>query len=120
MKTLYTLGDDAVVAFAARELAKYVKKLAGLTLSIKHKTKFNSESIGIWLGPCTAFGLNDWPQLKPSFWDDGFAIRQQHKQLLFSGTNGRSVLFGVYAYLESLGARWVRPGPQGELLPTLK
>ena len=120
MKTLYIIGSDTVVAFAAKELARYVKKIAGLTLTIKHKTKFDTESSGIWVGLCTEFTLDHWPQLKPSYWDDGFAIRQQHKQLLITGTNGRSVLFGVYAYLESLGARWVRPGPQGELLPTLE
>ena len=119
MNTLYTLGNDPVVVYAAKELAKYVKKIIGQALPIKHKTKFDATGAGVWLGTCTEFTLDHWPQLKPSDLDDGFAIRQQHDQLLLSGSNGRSVLFAVYAYLESLGARWVRPGPQGEVLPTL-
>ncbi len=37
-----------------------------------------------------------------------------------TGTNPRSVLFGVYALLRALGFRWIRPGKDGELVPCLK
>lgn len=33
-------------------------------------------------------------------------------------SNERSVLFGVYAYLEKLGVRFIRPGKDGEYLPS--
>ena len=33
------------------------------------------------------------------------------------GNNPRSVIFGVYKFLEMLGFRWVRPGRSGEYIP---
>jgi hypothetical protein len=120
MNTLFTLGNDTVVSFAARELARYAKKITGQSFSIKHRPALDASGAGIWLGLCSDYGLDNWPQLSPSYWDDGFAIRQKDNQLLIAGSNGRSVLFGVYAYLESLGVRWVRPGPNGELIPSLE
>lgn len=41
---------------------------------------------------------------------DGFAIRTHGAQLLVRGHNSRSVLYGVYALLESLGCEFVEPG----------
>jgi hypothetical protein len=33
------------------------------------------------------------------------------------GSNPRSVLFGVYRLMKSLGFRWIRPGKNGEVIP---
>ena len=33
------------------------------------------------------------------------------------GSNPRSVIFGVYKFLEMLGFRWIRPGRDGEYIP---
>ena len=39
--------------------------------------------------------------------------------LYIAGRNARSVLFGVYAFLETQGVRFVRPGPAGEVIPAI-
>lgn len=51
--------------------------------------------------------------------DDGFYLKSQGEhQLLLTGVNARSVLYAVFAYLESLGCRWVRMGEDGDVLPS--
>ena len=43
----------------------------------------------------------------------------QGRRLYIAGRNARSVLFGVYAFLETQGVRFVRPGPAGEVIPAI-
>ncbi|MCL5999539.1 MAG: DUF4838 domain-containing protein [Chloroflexi bacterium] len=122
MNTIYVLGNDVAVAYAAREFARYAKKIASVSLPIRKAKAYTPDAPGIWLGVCAEFTHGKWPKLTPSKWDDGYALKRtadRAQQLLISGTNGRSVLFGVYHYFEHLGARWVRPGPHGELLPSM-
>jgi len=119
MEAIYRLGDDPAVKFAAREFAKYARKVASLRLPIRERARYNPDDPGIWIGTCSAFESHGWPGLGESRWDDGYAIWRDKRQLLIAGTNGRSALFGVYRYFWKLGARWVRPGPSGEVLPSL-
>lgn len=120
MNTLYTLGRDTAVQFAGRELARYLKAITGQTYSMRTSQRPPLTPDHICLGICDQFNENGWPDLVSSYWDDAFSIRQNGHQLTISGSNGRSVLFGVYAYLEHLGVRWVRPGRRGELLPRIE
>lgn len=119
MKTLYLLSDDPVVVFAAQEFARYARKMASKRLSVKRATQYEPAQPGVWLGIGPDFAGAADPSLAPSRWDDGFQLKQTGDQLLIAGANARSVLFGVYAYFERLGARYVRPGPRGEHLPRL-
>jgi hypothetical protein len=119
MDRIYQLGNSAALTNAAREFAKYAQLITDTTLPIKRSTKYAATVPGIYIGVSTSFGEGDWPNLKLSEWDDAYAIKQTDTQLHIAGTNERSVLFGVYAYFEHLGARWVRPGQRGEFLPHL-
>ncbi len=119
MEAIYRLGDDPVVVFAAREFAKYARKVASVSLPIKRRVRYDPDAPGIWIGVCSNLSHEGWPKLEESKLDDGYAVLRSKGQLLIAGANGRSALFGVYRYFWELGARWVRPGPSGEVLPSL-
>ena len=119
MKTIYLLSDDPAVVFAANEFARYARKMAAKRLSVKRAAQYEPGQPGVWLGLGPDFAGAADSSLTPSRWDDGFQLKQTAGQLLIAGANARSVLFGVYAYFERLGARWIRPGPRGEWLPKL-
>ncbi|MGI6083170.1 MAG: DUF4838 domain-containing protein [Limnochordia bacterium] len=118
MLKLYTLGDDPVVAFAAEELARYLERIGGGPLTVSNRASYDSEAGGIWLGVWDSFGTAFPAPKSDHELDDAIFLRSVGTdQLLLSGANPRSVLFAVYAYLESLGCRWVRMGEDGEILP---
>lgn len=52
--------------------------------------------------------------------DDAIALEVTAGAGIITGANPRAVLFAVYRYLEALGCRWLRPGPGGTRLPSLK
>lgn len=118
MLTLFAVGDDPVVSFAAEELAGYLERIGGGHASICNRSTYDPASAGIWLGVWDAFGAVFPAPRSSHALDDGIFLHSVGSdQLLVSGTNPRSVLFAVYAYLESLGCRWVRMGADGEILP---
>ena len=85
-----------VIAFAKEELTKHLDIL-GVTADIELK-------IG-------EFDVED------PFFDDAYSISVKDKKGVITGSNGRSVLFGVYRLLEEWGITWVRPGPNGTNYP---
>jgi hypothetical protein len=118
MLELFTVGDDPVVGFAAEELGRYLELLGNGPASIHVRSTYDPASAGIWLGVWHAFGTVFPKPQSNHVLDDGIFLRSVGSdELLLSGTNPRSVLFAVYAYLESLGCRWVRMGADGEILP---
>ncbi len=119
MTILYKLSDEPEINFASLELARHIKKITGHGVPIRQLKKYDPAKAGIWIGVVTSFGAAAPSALTPSYWDDGYTLTQDGAQLRIQGTNGRSVLFGVYAYLERLGVRWVRPGKSGEIIPAL-
>ena len=96
--------EDAVILRARDELIRVLRamgtdKLAGeITLDL--------------------FPAFDLTPVKPNTrLDDEFAIEIHGGCGYIAGVNARSVLIAVYRYLEMCGARWVRPGKNGEYLP---
>lgn len=49
--------------------------------------------------------------------DDAVFIDVSGLNGIIAGSNGRSILFGVYRFLEEAGCRWVRHGQDGEYIP---
>ncbi|MCC7355811.1 MAG: DUF4838 domain-containing protein [Anaerolineae bacterium] len=115
-----TPDADAVLAYAGRELARYVRRLTGERWDVRSVNKVTAATGTLWLGLCNRLPAPPDGALTPAPWDDGYAIWQAQDGLIIAGRNARSVLFGVYAFLEGQGVRFIRPGRDGEVIPNLK
>ena len=109
---------DRVLAYAARELARYVQQLCGARWDRRRARRLEDSADTVWLGVCDQMPSGPAP-LTPAPWDDGYAIWADGGNLYIAGRNPRSVLFGVYAFLEEQGVRFLRPGRDGEVIPRL-
>jgi hypothetical protein len=114
------LTDDTAVRFAAIELKRYLAAATGSTGRVLSRKRHKVTSDTIWLGlaedlPATGMigvdGIDEG--------EDAFAISIDTDGGYIAGTNGRSILIGVYRYLQELGFRWLRPGSDGEIIPSL-
>jgi len=113
-------ATDKTLDFAARELARYGAKITGTDWRAQGAYAVEPAPGTIWLGLCDWLPQPPGAELTPSLLDDGYAIWGAEGGVAIAGRNARSVLFGVYAYLESQGVRYVRPGPDGEVIPRFK
>jgi hypothetical protein len=110
---------DRVLAQAGRELARYVGKLTGAPPVTRAAQQATAAPGAAWLSLCDRLPAPPAGALTPAAWDDGYAIWATGETLYIAGRNARSVLFGVYVFLETQGVRFVRPGPAGEVIPHL-
>ena len=94
-----TINDDPVLQFAAAELNYFLK-------SVKSVEPYINAQITL-----TADNKINEPD---SF---SFNIDLSNGGGTIHGSNPRSVIFGVYRFLEMLGFRWIRPGRSGEYIP---
>lgn len=95
------MSFSPVLAFARKELAKYLDRL-----SVKAE---------IALGLFAEFGLSC--EVYDPYFDDAFSISVQNGHGYIAGSNERSVLIGVYRLLAEWGVRFVRPGKNGTYYP---
>ncbi len=115
-----SVEENRVLAYAARQLARYGEKLIGEEAEVRRARKMGEDTDTAWLGICDRMPEAPGASLTPAPWDDGFAVWGGKGKLHISGRNARSVLYGVYAFLEHQGVRFVRPSQGGELIPTLE
>ena len=116
MTTIYRLRQDEAVQFAAEELARYLARMDGsLHFEARDAARYETGTPGIWLGLLDDFGMA--LEVDDPVFDDRLHVAVNDLSGVIAGSNPRSVLMGVYRYLEGLGCRWVRPGPEGEFIP---
>lgn len=99
--------NHPTIQYAAEELKKYLPQ-------ITQNKNFNLE-----IGLMTDFPQIEIPKVPDPAWDDAIDIEVSDGKGIIAGMNYRSVLQATYRYLTELGCRWVRPGSDGEVLPTL-
>ena len=90
---------NQTTVYAKEELAAYLTRIAG---------PLNDARIELDL----IEGSDDHPLS-----DDRYIVEIEDGKGKISGSNSRSILMGVYAYLKHLGCRFLRPGSKGEILP---
>ena len=105
--------ENETLRYAAEELLKY--------LFMMDQTKgeiFVGDACenGIVLGLLKDFGLDE-SDVDDAMVDDVIDVDISALHGYVAGSNGRSVLMGVYNFLKSAGCRWVRPGEGGEYIP---
>ncbi len=111
---------DRVLDFAAHELSRYVRRLTGAGWEVKPIRSAVTVEGTAYLFLCDQLPLPPGHALTPAPWDDGFLIWTQGGGLFIAGRNPRSVLYGVYAFLEAQGVRYLRPGDDGEVIPQIE
>ena len=104
------------VEYAASELAKYLEIMSGDD-DVATIINDRNDKEGIALGLFKDFGISDDFLDDPAL-DDAIDINIQASVGTIAGSNPRSVLTGVYRFLESVGCRWLRPGKDGDVVPT--
>ena len=108
-------GNDPVISFACEELCRCLAimddQIQTVILAYPRRDA-NMENV-LWLGVSDRLAA----AVADSRLDDGYAICVKDACGSILGTNGRSVLMGVYRFLKELGCRWIRPGAEGEVIP---
>jgi hypothetical protein len=114
--------QSAPVALAVSELSRYLALIApGVPIALAPDTGYFDPAAALCLGTFAAFGdaQQSWPNVADPTLDDAILIDVVGGAGIIAGSNPRSVLLAGYRYLTALGCRWVRPGPDGEILPQI-
>jgi len=92
--------------FAAAELARYLKAIAGKECAI---------AVGAGGGPADVRLAVD-----RGLAEDEYRIRRAGAAVEIVGGSPRGCLYGAYRFLHALGCRWPLPGAENELVPRRK
>ena len=105
-----------VYEFAAEELTRYYTAMTGeILLRYLEKT---TDASPIYLGsPQWIENMTGLSAPVERLRYDGYWICVSKNQIIISGKEPRSVLYGVYRLLEDAGCQWMFPGAQGEIIP---
>ena len=114
-------GSEEGVKFAAAELARDLAQVRGREVACEWRRRYDAGP-GLWVGVASHLdGAVPLDRLTAAdALDDALFVDVSGNAGVISGSNGRSVLFAVYRYLEALGCRWFRPGKDGEFVPRLR
>ena len=109
---------DETLTYAIEEFTKYAERMSdhALTVTSRHVPVLPRENVpgAIRFGLLSDFGLDDSCVVDPLV-DDVLDIDVNGDTGYIAGSNIRSILLGVYRYFRSAGARWLRPGDDGEI-----
>ena len=100
--------EHPAIEYAAQELVRCLGS-AGVTATLGGEGDFQLGLIGSFAELTSAKGTEM----------DEIAVRATAQGGVLAGSNPRSTLFAVYAYLRELAFAWIRHGADGEVVPEL-
>ena len=95
-------GGSVPGMYAAREFVRYMRRAAGLRLTIAESSRGDGAE-EVLIGKSYAAHLGIDPE---KLGKDGYAIVQKGRKLLLTGEGTRGTLYAVYAFLEKYGVRF--------------
>lgn len=115
------LSDNITIDFACQELKKYLSKMnENISINIiGEKNELYNEGKTIYVGLFSDLDLNGVVKVENEYFDDAIIINFKYGSGMIAGVNPRSVLIAVYRFLYEVGCRWIRPGDDGEYIPTV-
>jgi len=117
---IHILQTEPAVKLAGNELARCLRQMTGRQMEVVEGGKPGPQP-DIYLGTAESLGeMADLPEVDDFRWDDAYVLRSVGESLVIAGVNPRSVLMGAYGYLRKLGAEWLWPGEDGEVLPQIE
>ena len=122
MISIAAVNPHEVIAFAQQELLKYLQRMLGPGQVMQADADKGSvlAGRGLRLGLIADFPELTAPEVENPAYDDAIAIRFHGGAGLIAGVNPRSVLLAVYRFLTEAGCHWVRPGADGEIIPSVE
>jgi hypothetical protein len=111
---------DPVVKFATWELARYLGLITGETVPVNASSAEHHIDIGFVPPRVSKAAQSALSISLGDLKEDGFIIRTLGPDIVILGKGGRGDLYGCYAFLETLGARWFFPGSEYEVVPRHK
>ena len=105
-------GEESKITllFAAEELKKYLNMVLEGEVSVSENEGENTIVLGI--------GLRDSVKNMPTESDDAIEIEINDMSGVITGSNARSVLIGCCRFLRETGFCFIKPGKNGEKIPS--
>ena len=110
-------SQHQTVEFAVDELIRYLRLMDSQAMvdRIVQEETAETEGVRVCIAP------EKFPLLHDATLDDAIAISVTENRCgEIAGSNPRAVLIAVYRFLTELGCRFLRPGPDGEYIPSLQ
>lgn len=109
---IYQLECGSTADYATDELVKYIELMSG----IKSEIRFGKGNDGIILGLMDKLGVQG-EDIEDKELDDVYEVKIDGLCGYIAGSNIRSILYGIYAFLKKAGCRFIRPGKDGDYIP---
>ena len=117
---IFSTDDSEATRYAASELSRCLRVMLEVPVEFQVANEpYHAETEGISVGLSSSFPESIAKEMPVSPEDDAILVRIRNGCGVIAGSNGRSVLIGVYRFLHSLGCRWPRPGAGGEFIPRM-
>ena len=116
----FSQKNNETICFSANELARCLQAaMADLLISINNQSEPSDFDLSIFLETADLHREYGMESVEDPAFDDQYLISIEGNRGMIAGGNPRSVLLGVYHYLNALGFRFLAPGSSYEQIPSL-
>jgi hypothetical protein len=113
--TIRVCSRHSAVDLAGAELVRYLGQMAGHGDAARIVDERQAAAIRVGLFADCGVSL---AAVKDPARDDAIHVDVRESHGVIAGSNPRSVLFAAYRFLEGCGCRWIRPGKDGDYVPS--